>query len=112
MPSMQDPRSSTSLAEMLERDVLPTLNLIVLLLPIVLLGVDFAAHWAIVVTLPDSTPNVAALDTPLVPQRVAMGDHDPTTTPSIATRSSDRPSHEVPTTSPSQFSDSLQGYGH
>jgi hypothetical protein len=46
------------------RDVLPLLNLAVLLLPIVLLGIELVARSAISVTLPDPSPDVASLDTP------------------------------------------------
>ena len=61
------------LAERIERDVLPLLNLMVLLLPLVLLGIEFVAHSAIAVTLPDSSPDVAKLDTPPAPRPHVSG---------------------------------------
>jgi hypothetical protein len=116
MAYMQKRGTFTSVAEILERDVLPLLNLIVLLLPIVLLIVDFAAHSAIAITLPESSPNVADLDTPAVTRPTVVGDEDPTPTPSVAPHSSDhspQPPHEAPmTTRPSWLSDSPLGYGH
>jgi biopolymer transport protein ExbD len=57
------------LAELIERDLLPLLNLMVLLLPLVLVGLELAARSAIAVTLPDPSPDVATLDTPPAPRR-------------------------------------------
>jgi hypothetical protein len=57
------------LAELIERDLLPLLNLMVLLLPLVLFGLELAARSAIAVTLPDPSPDVATLDTPPAPRR-------------------------------------------
>lgn len=106
---MQERRPFTALAEQFERDVLPVLNLIVLLLPIVLLIIDFAAHSTIAITLPDPKPNVAALDTPPVRRRDAVGVEDPnqpSPTAAIAPRTG-----EPPATGPSPFCGSLLGYG-
>lgn len=58
------------------RDLLPLLNLMVLLLPIVLLGIEFVARSAIAVTLPDSSPDVAKLDTPPAPRIRSSGPED------------------------------------
>lgn len=100
------------LAELVERDLLPLLNLLVLLLPLVLLGIEFAARSAIAVTLPDSSPDVASLDTP-APRRQTLGPEDhKRTVEAEQTKASDAVSGpQLPATSPSVFSDSPLGYG-
>lgn len=108
---MQEGRASFGhgLAELFEREILPLLNLMVLLLPLVLFGIELVTRSAISVTLPDAIPDVASLDTPPVPRRGAPSDHH-----------GEAPSHSVPqawvgptptATAPSVFSDSPLGYG-
>jgi hypothetical protein len=65
------------LAELIERDLLPLLNLMVLLLPLVLFGLELAARSAIAVTLPDPSPDVATLDTPPAPRRQSQSQPQP-----------------------------------
>jgi hypothetical protein len=99
-------------AELVERDLLPLLNLMVLLLPLVLVGLEFATRSAIAITLPDPSPDVATLDTPPAPRRRALGaEHH---TQSVAVERTPReaePETELPTPSSSVFSDSPLGYG-
>jgi hypothetical protein len=113
---MQARHRFTILAELIERDVLPLLNLMVLLLPLVLLGGELVARSAIAVTLPDPSPDVASLDTPPVSRPNAfLGVDDHTPEPSIAakpeTESEPESESESPATGPSVFSDSPLGYG-
>jgi hypothetical protein len=101
------------LAERVEHDLLPLLNRMVLLLPLVLLGVELAARSAIAVTLPDTSPDVAKLDTPAVPRPNASRseDHERAIESEPTTRSPARSEAELPATGPSAFSDSPLGYG-
>jgi hypothetical protein len=106
------------IAEMLERDLLPLLNMMVLLLPIVLLGIEFVAHSAIAVTLPDPSPDVARLDTPPAPRPSASGsdDHDdarsgPPAQVEDAHAPQDWVAREPSSSGASVFSDSPIGYG-
>jgi biopolymer transport protein ExbD len=100
------------LADLVERDVLPLLNLMVLLLPLVLFGVELAARSAMAVTLPDTSPDVAQLDTPSVQRPSALGldDHKRAVESELATRIQASEA-ELPATGPSVFSDSPLGYG-
>jgi hypothetical protein len=87
------------LAELLEGELLPLLNGMVLLLPIVLLGIELASRYAIAVTLPDPSPDAVSLDTPPAPRpRVVDAEEEPST-------------RAIPATGPSVFSDSPLGYG-
>jgi hypothetical protein len=99
------------LAEFVER-VLPLLNLMVLLLPLVLVGLELAARSAMEITLPDSSPDVATLDTPPAPRRQSLGaeDHKPTlgTEPTPRERA---PETELPQDRSSVSWDSPLGYG-
>jgi hypothetical protein len=114
---MQERRASFrhELAELVERDVLPLLNLMVLLLPIVLLGIEFVAHSAIAVTLPDPSPDVASLDTPPAPRPRAVGSADHGEARSHLGARGETPReqvvHEPTPTATSVFSGSPLGYG-
>lgn len=104
------------LAELIERELLPVSNLLVLLLPIVLLGIEFAAHSAIAVTLPDPSPDVAKLDTPPVRRPSVTGSEQPDPEDQDEARShaeveSEPSARALPPTGPSVFSDSPIGYG-
>jgi hypothetical protein len=104
-------------AELIERDVLPLLNLMVLLLPIVVLGIELVSRSSVSVTLPDPSPDVASLDTPPVPRRNVSGSEDHGEAPSRSVAQPDEQSFPAsvglaPTpTAPSVFSASPLGYG-
>jgi biopolymer transport protein ExbD len=107
------------IAELIERDVLPLLNLMLLLLPIVLLGIELVSRSAIAVTLPDTSPDVASLDTPRPPRpSVSLSkDHSEARSPSepqiegpMVPQASLSPSASA--TAASVFSDSPLGYGN
>jgi hypothetical protein len=99
------------------QDLLPLLNMMVLLLPIVLLAIEFVAHSAIAVTLPDPSPDVASLDTPPAPRSSVSGseDHNARSPRRAQTEDTRDPQASVapePTpTGASAFSDSPLGYG-
>lgn len=108
----------TEMMEMIERDLLPLLNMMVLMLPIVLLGIEFVAHSAIAVTLPDPSPDVARLDTPPAPRASVSGseDHDDARAYPRAQDESARKPRTADASTPSStgalvFSDSPLGYG-
>lgn len=104
-------------AELIERDLLPLLNLMVLLLPIVLLGIELVTRSAMSVTLPDPSPDVASLDTPAAPRPRGSrsDDHAETRSHSVPPRAwiaPDPTRAAVPTpAAASVFSDSPLGYG-
>jgi hypothetical protein len=112
---MQEQRSGLrhGLAELVERDLLPLLNLMVLLLPLILFGVELAARSAMAVTLPDTSPDMAQLDTPPVPRQHALGAQDPKrpVAGELAEVSRSKDESELPATGPSVFSHSPLGYG-
>jgi biopolymer transport protein ExbD len=105
------------IAELIERDVLPLLNLMVLLLPIVLLGTELVTRSAIAVTVPDTSPNVASLDTPPPPRpSVSSKDHSEARSPSepqveISRVPQAAPGRAPTATAVSVFSHSRLGYG-
>ncbi|PRP89982.1 hypothetical protein ENSA5_69230 [Enhygromyxa salina] len=104
------------MAELIERELLPILNIIVLLIPVAMLGLELASFGASQASMPDSRLDVAELETPRAPQpplaAIPADEVTPVAGPARArARIEGRERGEAPRHSPPVFPDPMLGYG-